>query len=101
MEQEAFCVVIMDLTIPGGMGGKETIQKLRNIDPMVKGIVSSGYSNDPIMASYERYGFGRGRGQTLPDGRNWGQRYPACSRKGHRTSMAIRQRRQGECQEGC
>ena len=52
-----FDVVIMDLTIPGGMGGKETIQKLRNIDPLVKGIVSSGYSNDPIMADYAAYGF--------------------------------------------
>ena len=52
-----FDVVIMDLTIPGGMGGKETIRKLREIDPQVKGIVSSGYSNDPVMAEYEKYGF--------------------------------------------
>lgn len=52
-----FDVVIMDLTIPGGMGGKEAIQKLREIDPQVKGIVSSGYSNDPVMAEYEKYGF--------------------------------------------
>jgi two-component system, cell cycle sensor histidine kinase and response regulator CckA len=49
--------VIMDLTVPGGMGGSETIQRLREIDPAVKAIVSSGYSNDPIMADYERYGF--------------------------------------------
>jgi len=52
-----FEVVILDLTIPGGMGGKETIQKLLKIDPEAKVIVSSGYSNDPIMAKYERYGF--------------------------------------------
>lgn len=50
-------VVIMDLTIPGGMGGKEAIVKLREIDPHVRAIVSSGYSNDPIMAHYEDYGF--------------------------------------------
>lgn len=52
-----FHVVIMDLTVPGGMGGKETIKKLRELDPSVKAIVSSGYSNDPIMADFERYGF--------------------------------------------
>lgn len=47
----------MDLTIPGGMGGKEVIKNLLEIDPEVKAIVSSGYSNDPIMADYEKYGF--------------------------------------------
>ncbi len=52
-----FDVVIMDLTIPGGVGGKEAIQKLRGIDPDVKAIVSSGYSNDPIMADSPKYGF--------------------------------------------
>ncbi|MBI4949561.1 MAG: response regulator [Deltaproteobacteria bacterium] len=52
-----FDVVIMDLTIPGGMGGKEAIQRLKEIDPAIKAIVSSGYSDDPIMAEYERYGF--------------------------------------------
>ncbi|MFZ2444976.1 MAG: PAS domain S-box protein [Syntrophobacteraceae bacterium] len=50
-------LVIMDLTIPGGMGGKEAIGKLIEIDPHVKAIVSSGYSNDPIMSEYGRYGF--------------------------------------------
>ncbi|OGW32765.1 MAG: hypothetical protein A2X59_02070 [Nitrospirae bacterium GWC2_42_7] len=49
--------VIIDLTIPGGMGGKETIQKLRQIDHDVLAIVSSGYSNDPVMAEFEKYGF--------------------------------------------
>ncbi|GAB4338431.1 MAG: hypothetical protein Kow0089_10390 [Desulfobulbaceae bacterium] len=52
-----FDAVIMDLTIPGGMGGKEAIRRLREIDPAVKGIVSSGYSNDPVMADYEAHGF--------------------------------------------
>jgi CheY-like chemotaxis protein len=52
-----FDVVIMDLTIPGGMGGKETIKKLRELDPEVKAIVSSGYYDDPIMSYYQAYGF--------------------------------------------
>ncbi len=50
-------VVIMDLTIPGGMGGKETIRELRKLDPEAKTIVSSGYSTDPIMANFKDYGF--------------------------------------------
>jgi len=49
--------VIMDLTIPGGMGGEEAIQKLLVIDPEVRAIVSSGYSNNPVMADYKKYGF--------------------------------------------
>lgn len=52
-----FDTVIMDLTIPGGMGGREAIQKLRDIDPKAKVIVSSGYSDDPVMAHYGEYGF--------------------------------------------
>ena len=52
-----FDAVIMDLTVPGGMGGQDAIQKLRALDPEVKAIVSSGYSNDPIMAEYARWGF--------------------------------------------
>jgi len=50
-------VVIMDLTVPGGMGGKEAIRKLLEIDPGVKAIVSSGYSNDPVMADFKNFGF--------------------------------------------
>ena len=53
----AFDAVILDLTIPGGMGGKETIQKLLEIDPYVKSIVSSCYCNDPIMSEHQKYGF--------------------------------------------
>jgi len=54
---EKFDAVIMDLTVPGGMGGKEAVRKLMEIDPAVKAIVSSGYSNDPVMADYGKYGF--------------------------------------------
>ncbi|WP_371801721.1 PAS domain S-box protein [Candidatus Lokiarchaeum ossiferum] len=50
-------LLIMDLTIPGAMGGKETIVLLKEFDPNVKAIVSSGYSNDPIMADPISYGF--------------------------------------------
>ena len=50
-------LVIMDLTIPGGMGGKEAIAKLHEIDPRAKAIVSSGYANDPVMANCQEYGF--------------------------------------------
>jgi PAS domain S-box-containing protein len=52
-----FSGIVVDLTVPGGMGGKETIEKLREIDPAVKAIVSSGYSDDPIMSEYRAYGF--------------------------------------------
>jgi CheY-like chemotaxis protein len=52
-----FDSVIMDLTIPGGMGGKEAIRILRDMDPQVKSIVSSGYSNDPVMANFREFGF--------------------------------------------
>jgi PAS domain S-box-containing protein len=50
-------VVIMDLTIPGGMGGKETIRELKKIDPDAKTIVSSGYATDPILSNFKEYGF--------------------------------------------
>lgn len=52
-----FHAVIMDLTVPGGMGGKESIRKLLEIDPKVKAMVTSGYSNDPVMADFRDYGF--------------------------------------------
>jgi len=56
-ENHPFDVVIMDLTIPGGMGGKEAIDELMKIDAKAKCIVSSGYADDPIMANYSDYGF--------------------------------------------
>ncbi|MBI5847243.1 MAG: response regulator [Nitrospirae bacterium] len=52
-----FAAVILDLTIPGGMGGRDTLQELRKIDPTVRAIVASGYSADPVMAEYKKYGF--------------------------------------------
>ncbi len=54
---QPFDTVIMDLTVRNGMGGKETIKNLLEIDPEIKAIVSSGYSNDPIMADFKKYGF--------------------------------------------
>lgn len=56
-EGHAYAVVIMDLTIPGGMGGREAVGEILKIDPEAKVLVSSGYSTDPIMANYNEYGF--------------------------------------------
>jgi two-component system cell cycle sensor histidine kinase/response regulator CckA len=55
-----FDAVILDLTIRGGMGGEETIKKLIEIDPAVKAIVSSGYTEDPIVSNYRAEGFKAG-----------------------------------------
>lgn len=52
-----YSAVIMDLTIPGGMGGREAAERILAIDPEARLLVSSGYSNDPIIANYEKYGF--------------------------------------------
>jgi len=54
---EPFDAVILDLTVPDGMGGKEAIKKLLEIDPGVKGIVTSGDSEDPIIIDFKEYGF--------------------------------------------
>jgi DNA-binding NtrC family response regulator len=54
---EPYNAVILDLTIPGGMGGKEVVKELIKIDPDAKCIISSGYANDPIMANFADYGF--------------------------------------------
>jgi len=56
-EGKPFAAVIMDLTIPNGMGGRETIRLLKELDPQAKAIVSSGYSYDPVMSDYRKYGF--------------------------------------------
>lgn len=50
-------LIIMDLTIPGGMGGQETVKKILQLDPDAKVVVSSGYSTDPVMANFREYGF--------------------------------------------
>ena len=52
-----FAAVIMDLVVPGGMGGKEAVAEIKSIDPDVRAIVSSGYSSDSIMSNYRHYGF--------------------------------------------
>jgi hypothetical protein len=49
--------VILDLNIPGGMGGEETMKRLLEIDPAAKGYVSSGRTDDPIMMNYQTFGF--------------------------------------------
>lgn len=54
---QPYDAVILDLTIRGGMGGQETLEQLRRIDPQIRAIVSSGYSNDPVMAEFGKYGF--------------------------------------------
>lgn len=54
---EQFDLVILDITIPGGLGGQQTLERMIEIDPHVRAIVSSGYSQDPIMSNYRKYGF--------------------------------------------
>jgi CheY-like chemotaxis protein len=54
---QPFDVVILDLIVPGGLGGQETIQRLLEIDPTVKAVVSSGYSTNPVIANHKEYGF--------------------------------------------
>jgi two-component system, cell cycle sensor histidine kinase and response regulator CckA len=56
-EGEGFAIAITDLTMPGGMGGAETTKALLAIDPTLKVVVSSGYSDDPVMARFRDYGF--------------------------------------------
>jgi CheY-like chemotaxis protein len=56
-EERRFDLVIMDLTVPGGMGGLECMRELLRIDPRVQAIVSSGYSSDPVMSDHRAYGF--------------------------------------------
>ncbi|MEJ2032972.1 MAG: PAS domain S-box protein [Deltaproteobacteria bacterium] len=57
MENNKFDLVIMDLTVPGGVGGEDAVRGILSIDPNAKVIVSSGYSNNRIMANYKHYGF--------------------------------------------
>jgi PAS domain S-box-containing protein len=56
-EGNPYTLIILDLTVPGGMGGEETMKELLKIDPEVNVIVSSGYSNEPVMSEYKKYGF--------------------------------------------
>jgi CheY-like chemotaxis protein len=52
-----FAAVILDLNIPGGMGGEEAMQRLLEIDPAAKGYVSSGRTDDPVMVNFRDFGF--------------------------------------------
>ena len=54
---QPFAAVILDYTIPGGMGGLETLTHLRTIDPQITALLSSGYANNPVMADWAYYGF--------------------------------------------
>ncbi|MFC1669412.1 ATP-binding protein [Spirochaetota bacterium] len=52
-----FDIVILDLTVPGGLGAGDAIKKIREVDPSVKAVVSSGYTNDPVMENFREHGF--------------------------------------------
>jgi CheY-like chemotaxis protein len=52
-----FDVVILDLSVPLGLGGKETIKQLRKLDPGVKAVISSGYTDDPAVLDFSAHGF--------------------------------------------
>jgi len=54
---DPFRAVILDLTVPGGMGGREALEKLRAVSPGIRAIVASGYSEDPVLADPAAYGF--------------------------------------------
>ncbi len=56
-QNKPYDIVIMDLTVPGEMGGKEAIGILKEQFPEIKSVVSSGYSNDPVVGNFEQYGF--------------------------------------------
>ncbi len=56
-KNDKFSLVILDLTLPGGIGGQKVMEEILKIDPHVVAIVSSGYIQDPVMVEYEKYGF--------------------------------------------
>ena len=56
-KDDPYCLLIMDLSIPNGMGGAKALEEIRQVSPDVLAIVSSGYSDDPVMADPKRYGF--------------------------------------------
>ncbi len=58
-KKQPFTAVILDLTVPGGMGGTEAIKELLAIDPSVKAVITCGYSDDPIVLEYKKHGFCR------------------------------------------
>ena len=56
-EGRPYALVILDLTVPGGMGGRQAMEQLLKLDPAVRAIVSSGYSNDLVLSNYQAHGF--------------------------------------------
>jgi PAS domain S-box-containing protein len=56
-EGQPYALVILDVTVPGGMGGVETFAQLRALDSQVRALISSGYANDPVLANYAGHGF--------------------------------------------
>lgn len=54
---QRFDAVILDLTVPGGMGGQDCLRELRKVDPAVKALVASGYANEAVLGSYRQQGF--------------------------------------------
>lgn len=54
---QPYALVILDVTVPGGMGGLETLVQLQALDPQVTALISSGYANDPVLANFAAYGF--------------------------------------------
>jgi len=56
-QEKPYTAIIMDLTVPGGMGGARALELITEIDPEVCAIVTSGYSNDPVLANFKKYGF--------------------------------------------
>jgi len=56
-QQRPFDLLILDHTVPGAMGGVETLARLRAYDPSLRALATSGYSNDPVLANHSDYGF--------------------------------------------
>ncbi|RJR21659.1 MAG: PAS domain S-box protein [Desulfobacteraceae bacterium] len=56
-EERPFDLVLLDLTVRGGMGGKEAMKRLRELDPKIRAVVTSGYDTDPVITDFARYGF--------------------------------------------
>ena len=56
-EGKKFDLIILDLTVPGSMGGEKCLEEIKKIDHEVNAVASSGYSNQPVMADYKKYGF--------------------------------------------
>jgi DNA-binding NtrC family response regulator len=54
---QSFSAVILDVNIPDGMGGKETMKELLAIDPHVKGIIACGYLDDQSLSEFRKFGF--------------------------------------------